>query len=73
MSDAGLLRAALGATGYSTRRLALRVLAIDDGTARRILRGEGALNGTARLLCRALVQRPTLARTLERIGVADNE
>lgn len=68
MSDADLLARAIKATGYSTRGFALRVLAIDDGTARAILRGDSRLNGTARHLCRAIIARPTLARTVERLS-----
>lgn len=75
MTDCELLRAAIDASGVtdprtgkpSTRGFALRVLLMDDGTARDIKAGSRRLSPLQRRVCAAIVRRPRLARELERI------
>lgn len=73
MTDSDLLRAAIDASGVtdprtglpSTRGFAVRVLDLDDGTARDILAGAKQLNRQGRVICMALSLRPDLAEVFE--------
>jgi hypothetical protein len=73
VNDPDLLAAAMEAAGYQrngTRRdpgggsFADEVLGVDDRNLRRWLSGERELQGTARLVCAAIVARPALAQEL---------
>jgi hypothetical protein len=74
LTDAELLRAAIVASGItdprtgepSTRGFALRVLGMNDGSARDVLADGRRLVPLQRIVCAAIVARPRLARELER-------
>lgn len=64
MSDADLLAKAVEASGFSARRFAVEVLAVDERTVRRWLAGERGMPGTVRVVCRAIVAEPAVAAIL---------
>jgi hypothetical protein len=65
MKDPELFAAAMAAAGYeSTGRFAAEVLDVDPRNARRWLEGERELQGTVRILCHAIIDRPALAAEL---------
>lgn len=64
MTDPDLLAAAIAACGASNRGFALRVLSIADSSVRRVLVGTRRLNGTERIVCRAIVAHPEIVSFL---------
>jgi hypothetical protein len=78
MTDAQLLRAAIDASGVvdprtglpSTRGVALRILDLDDGTARDVLAGNKQLGRQSRVLCVLVAMRPDLVDVIE-VAVAE--
>lgn len=73
MTDQQLLTDAIEASGLSARRFAVEVLAVDERSLRRWLAGERELQATARVVCRAIVERPKLAAELSKIVLAMTE
>lgn len=64
MTDADLYVAAAEAIGESHRRLALRVLGVDERTGRRWRAGESPMPEPVRRLLLLLIRHPKLAREL---------
>lgn len=65
-TDPVLLRAAIAASGLSARGFAIAVLGVNERTVRRWLSGERELQGTARVVCAAIVDDPALTLRLSR-------
>lgn len=63
MTDAQLLSAAITASGLPARRFAVEVLGVEDRSVRRWLVGRD-LPGTVRVVCAAIIERPSLAAEL---------
>lgn len=70
MPDNELLALAIMSSGLASRRFAAEVLGIDERNVRRALTGEYQLHPTARIVCKAIVARPKLARELARAAAA---
>lgn len=64
MTDTELLARAIEVSGLSARRFAVAVLGVDERTVRRWLAGDRELQSTVRLVCKALLRRPKLAKEL---------
>jgi hypothetical protein len=65
MNDPDLLTVAQAAAGYeSTERFAAEVLNVDPRNARRWKSGEREMQGTARVVCVAIIARPAIAAEL---------
>lgn len=67
MTDQEILSAAVTASGHTVRGFAVEVIDLDERKAFRILKGEAALSGTARVICRAIIARPELAAELAQV------
>jgi hypothetical protein len=61
VSDPQLVQAAIDAASLSARRFAVEVLDVDERTVRYWLADQRAVPGTVRVVCRAIIDRPTLA------------
>jgi len=63
MSDAALLRHAIGASGLSARAFA-GLIEVDERTVRYWLAEERHIPGPVRVLCRAILRNPALVAEL---------
>ena len=66
MNDPDLLKAAMAGAGLTARRFAVDVLDVDERNIRRWLQGTRELQGTVRVVCVAILERPALAAELAR-------
>lgn len=66
MNDPELLKAAAAAAKLDLQRFAAEVLDVDARNVRSWISGEQELQGTVRVLCKAILERPRLARELAR-------
>lgn len=72
MSGSQLAESAAAAAKMSARAFARKVLDVDERTFRRYLSGEIELLGSPRVICLAVIDRPSIARHLAKcLAAAD--